>query len=582
MSIHDAFLDLAATSIDFELDGDERQELDRHLAGCDACRRTAAAFRDDAATIAFGTGPDLSPSRSEAILAAALRPPGRGPSPRLLGVGALVAVVAVGLAIAALALPGRPNGPAVAAGSGAGGSSGSGPSGAVAAPSGSPAATAGGTTPPASPVAGALPVAGDGQEIGTDVRMAPGPGHDLYVSIPAPRGTTLARLGADGKPTPGWPIVLPGASPCGLLLATGDGSVRLVCNADDLVSEITAPPVRAFAFDADGRPLPGWPVDLPCCFTGRVIGDDLVMYVRQSVGDVEEEGQPAGNAWIVTVAPDGTISQGAQVPFPFDCCNDTWAIGPDGVAYGTNHQLAGPAPTSELSAVSLAGLPSGFPVKIDGVASGPSFDASGRIHLTIGSPAEPPARTLVFGGDGGAAGGGSDPLSITATSDWRGAGGDVPAAPLVGPDGTTFVIDDSDRTIVAGLGQSGQPLPGWPYRSNLRIADTGFCGAGETGCGSFRAAPTVGPDNVLYILQEAAKASAGGSVVAIDVDGRVHDGWPVRLRRPGSEFWSVAVGPDGSAYALAIEPEPNGRYSATIVAIAPNSKVDYTATIIEP
>ena len=84
MSIHDGFLELAASAIDFDLEADERAELERHLAGCDACRRTAAAFREDAAAIAYGTGPRLGPARSVEILATALRPPKSGPPLRLL------------------------------------------------------------------------------------------------------------------------------------------------------------------------------------------------------------------------------------------------------------------------------------------------------------------------------------------------------------------------------------------------------------------------------------------------------------------------------------------------------------------
>jgi hypothetical protein len=299
-------------------------------------------------------------------------------------------------------------------------------------------------------------------------------------------------------------------------------------------------------------------------------------------GDVQQEGQPAGEGWIVTVAADGTVREGTSVPFGDDCCIDTWTVGPDGVAYGTVHDFSGASPISQLAAVSFTGVPAGFPLPIAGVASGPAFDASGRIHLTVGSPSEPPALSLVLGPDGKVVGSASDALEIVATSDWRGAGADYPAPPLIGPDGTTFVIDDRDGTTVGRLGPPGDATPGWPYRSDLRVEETGSCGEGETGCGWFRAAPKVGPDNILFILRAAAKTSAGGSVIAIDEDGQVHDGWPVGLRRPGSQFWSLIVGPDGTAYVLAIEPEPNGSHSATILSIAPNSKVDYTATILEP
>ena len=44
----------------------------------------------------------------------------------------------------------------------------------------------------------------------------------------------------------------------------------------------------------------------------------------------------------------------------------------------------------------------------------------------------------------------------------------------------------------------------------------------------------------------------------------------------------VVVGADGTVHALAIEPESSGGSSASILAIAPDSTVRWTTTIIEP
>ena len=56
----------------------------------------------------------------------------------------------------------------------------------------------------------------------------------------------------------------------------------------------------------------------------------------------------------------------------------------------------------------------------------------------------------------------------------------------------------------------------------------------------------------------------------------------MELKRPGAEFWSVVVGSDGTAYALALEPETSDSSSATILAVAPDSTVLYRTTIIDP
>lgn len=581
MSIHDAFLDLAATAIDFDLDEDERAELDRHLTGCDACRRTAAAFRDDAAAIAGGVPPRLSAARSEAILARALRPPTSSSPVRILAVGGLLAVLGAGLIAAGIELNRRSEESRLAVGPSPSDASVLSPG-----PTGGPSTSAGptqpaGTPPPAgSPAPDALPVRGSAQSLGTTTKMAPGRDGDLYVAIPAPDGTVLTRLDSKGKSSQGWPIVIVGASPCGLLQAAEDGSVRVVCQFPGEQAEEGPPPERAFAFDAAGGSLPGWPVEVPCCFTGRVIGDELTLYARQALGSEFEVGQVAGNAWIATVAADGTIRNGAQVPFVNAL--DTWAVGPDGVAYGIIRHVTETSAASELMAVGPAGVPAGFPVAIDGNASGPSFDAAGRIHLTVGSPVRRPARTLVFDPSGRGVNAGSGELEITATSEWSGAGADFPGTPLVGADGTTFVVDTQSGTTVAGLSPSGRAMAGWPYRSDLALEVTGFCGEGDTGCGQFRAAPAIGPGNIVYLLRAATSTSAGGSIVAIGPDGHLVDGWPVNLTRPGAEFWSVVVSPDTTVYVLAVEPEPGNGHSATILSITAGSHVKWTSTVIEP
>jgi hypothetical protein len=165
---------------------------------------------------------------------------------------------------------------------------------------------------------------------------------------------------------------------------------------------------------------------------------------------------------------------------------------------------------------------------------------------------------------------------------WDGAGDAFPGPPIVASDGTAFIVEtDFDKTVVLGLDPSGKPLPGWPYRSRSAAQWIGGCGAGDTGCGRTRTAPGIGQGNALYLLNEASGSSTGGGIVAIGADGVIRDGWPVDLRRAGSMFWSMATAPYGLTWALAIEPEKNGS-SATILAIAEDSTVLWTRTIVEP
>jgi hypothetical protein len=598
MSIHEGFLELAAAAIDFDLDEYDRAELDRHLAGCADCRRTAAAFRDDAATIASAARPSLTPGRSVAILANILRPPKGSPGPRRLAVATLAVIVGAGLAIAGMAYIRSSPDPLVAVQSSPGTSSASqlskeptsGPTDAAGLPPQSPA----GTPRPADlPSAAVLPVRGSGQGLGPGIRMAPGTDGDLYVSIPKPPGRVLvALLDSAGHPRAGWPLVVDGTTSCEQLLPVDDGSVRILCTLENRDGSAFAV-VRAYGFDSEGRSLAGWPIDLDRYgadgyFAARVIGNELTVLAWKSLGKEIKEGQPAGNAWIATVAADGTVRAGSKVPYGTNCCTNAFALGPDGVAYGTTHQFGqGPsAPKlSQLLAISFAGVRTGFPVAIAGIASVPAFDAAGRLHLTVNDGPDQLAGTLVLDTTGQMVAGGSGGLGFSATDVCVGIEGscEVPAAPLVGADGTTFVVGAYLRnTTVAGLSPSGQQLAGWPYRSDAGHQETGVCIPGEVCEGYSFAAPIMGPGNVVYLLHAAASTSAGGRIVAIGPDGHLVAGWPVGLKRAGSEVWSAVVAPDGNAYVLAIEPEPNNGHSATILALAPDSTVLYTTTIIDP
>jgi len=351
--------------------------------------------------------------------------------------------------------------------------------------------------------------------------------------------------------------------------------------------------VRAFAFDAGGRPFAGWPVELPfgwpAGFVGYMVGDELTHFAEQRLTVDPDSGAVSYEAWVTSVAVNGTIRSGVRVPrVETACCAERWGVGPDGVAYGTVHNY-GDSPeapkSSELLAVGFAGARAGFPIAIGGLASEPSFDAAGRIHVTVNDGTDRTARALVFDTSGRAAVGGSDDLGVSATDECVGIEGscEVPAAPLVGADGTRFVVGAYfNNTAVAGVNPSGEDMAGWPYRSDDGHQGKGICAAGDICEGYSLATPAIGPDHVIYLIHAAPTNSVGGSLVAVGPDGRVRPGWPVELRRPGAEFWSVVVGSDGTAYALAIEPETGDSSSASILAIAPDSTVLYATTIIDP
>lgn len=418
--------------------------------------------------------------------------------------------------------------------------------------------------------------------------MAPAPNGALYVSIPRPGGSILVLLDRDGTPRPGWPIALGQSRACELLLAVADGSVRLACTRGDFPDAT----LWVFAFDASGRSMAGWPVNLGTVglSAGRMIGEELTILTG-----VQVSADGAEEVWITSVGVDGVPHRGVRAAIAASAVRGEWAIGADGVAYGT-FQATNYAPTpaeyaanakSALFAVGSGGIAAGFPVSITGWASQPAFDGAGRVHLVVGSMWQPPTRMLVFDTAGRAAPGGSGALDVAAPADSAQAGpvGHL-APPLVGPDATRFVVAGFNDTTVIAIGPSGQPLAaGLPYRSDAGRQMNFICPPSAACDSSSFAEPAIGPGNVLYVLQSAPFSatgpSGGGSIVAIGPDGRVRPGWPRTLKRAGSGFWSAVVGSDGTAYALTIEQERVG-YSATVLAIAPDSTVRYATTIIEP
>jgi hypothetical protein len=419
--------------------------------------------------------------------------------------------------------------------------------------------------------------------------MAPRPDGSLYISIPRPGGAVLALLDRDGRLLPGWPITIKHSTSCGTPLPVDDGSVRIACDGTDLPRfENDVSDMRVFAFDARGRSMPGWPVELRPGSTS-IRGDRLSVLSGQILTDVVPTGRVSWEAWVTTIAADGKVRHGEKVPMVETCCVGASALASDGVAYrveSVGDWVRDAPETSRIIAFGRSGRRAGWPIEIDGIPSEPAFGPDGRIVVTVGSTPRGTSRVLAFDRDGGSVAAKSPTLAIVtglvAYADGAyECGQPRPRAPLVAPDGTVFVDSEADSKVYA-VDPSLEVIRGWPFEPGTPF-ERRHSGRGGDGidCPSV-ARPAVGPDSALYMPLQGRDSTLGGELLAVGRDGRVRAGWPVTLTRPGAAFWSVVVGNDGTAYALAIEPEAGDRSSASILAIEPDSTVRYTTTIIDP
>jgi hypothetical protein len=444
-------------------------------------------------------------------------------------------------------------------------------------PTGSTAAPTPVTGSSSSPIVSGGPflVTASARDIGTDIHLAAGPDDGLYVSVPDRGAVLLALIGGDGAVRTGWPVRLPSGW-CPTLLAVADGSVRVICNIEPPDDGLSPPMSRLYAFDAAGTTLAGWPIERETANAARMVGTDLAMIVVPYRGDVPEPGVPE-TIRVDVAAADGTVRTGTEVP-QLECCAGWWAIGPDGVAYINATRDWDTAVRTDILAFDAGGIRPGWPISVEGSASEPAFDGQSRIHAFV-MTADSERRTLVLDATGNLVGGMHDELPYS-TNPWAGAGVDAPGPLLVTADGRSYVVGGEDGTQIMALDASSQPVPGWPYRSEAWMGQSGYCGEGDTGCGKARVGPVLGAANTLYVSLAAESSATGSSIVAVGPDGRVVDGWPVGLRRPGAMFWALEPGREG-VFALAVEPEARG-YSATILSIAGDSTVRWTTTVVEP
>jgi hypothetical protein len=566
---HRQAIDLAAASIDFVLDEIDRQSLDDHLRACAPCRAEALALRGDAEALAVlpaiapptwvrrAVGRRYGPRRAVLLVAAAL----------VLGatIGAALAVGAVlRHDVAPDVSPSRAPRPTLA-------SVGPSPS-AVASQSllSSPLPSVG---PLPIPTAASFPTTsgsawmGASPDGGTWVMTV----HDGG-SVADPTSVSVVGLiDSSGRPRPGWPIALTGwrcgeDGPPRALPVASDGSIRLICAEDNA----SGGPQRhaGFAFDAAGRALPGWPVELPgtgLTTSAMVVGDELRV-VASEIASLDGQTSPEQAAawWLVAVSANGDVRLGRRYEVADAAGSFDVRIAADGIAYRLAFTVSADTVRTEITAFDLDGVRPGWPVTVDGITSQPAIGPNGAlvvVRLTKGQQVT--AQVLSIAPTGGNAVVASGDLPLDPFADRTGAGS-VLIAPIVAGDGGVWVVGTFGSTkpsvvrIVPGTGIGPRISLAMPLQPQ------GSCSAQDTGCGVWRSLPVAGADGTLYVPESAVgeggglTSSAGGSLVALGPDGKTSAGWPVFLPDSMAGYWSLLSRSDGTVDAFAVVPIDSG------------------------
>ena len=387
-----------------------------------------------------------------------------------------------------------------------------------------------------------------------DGGLTTAPMHDggLYIVVHG-WPEVLTSLDRAGEVRPGWPVTLRTDYGCDFGVAVDD-SVRAVCGS------------AAYAYDAQGRSLDGWPVEL---------GDESR---AMAVAGRDLHVQIAKRQW-VTVGPDGVVeSREGRMP-EADRYRATirWAVD----RWGEPTE----AKPWKVTLSGAKGVLRGWPVMVPGSASEPVVGKDGTVYLVAMGKRYGSSRLIVINRAGKRVTSRTAFMKDVPPHDGTWYGPYIPQSPLVGPDGSVWVVG---RTSAYAFDPKGRLRDGWPVKLRGEPGSTGYCGpCGDTDCYTHPTVPFIDQAGTLYVLRAPSSKSTGGSVLAIGLDGKVVPGWPVRLKRAGSEFWYGKVGPDGTVFVDAYEPEPKLRQcpeamSLTTLALRPDSTIRYRVTLVDP
>ena len=309
-----------------------------------------------------------------------------------------------------------------------------------------------------------------------------GPDGIAYVGCSPAAGAMLHVLDLEGRPVDGWPVQVPGAIPsvgwndfsigCG----SGRSAIELGSDGSVYVAISTAAAASVHVFNPDGRPRDGWPQTIP----GDAPGQDGFG------GD--------GCRGFALLDDDGVVAWGYD---------------------GVEEAIELRADRTEFTSWSVDGqLRPGWPQGSTGAASGPLLDSDGGITYVS-------ATGKVWSHDDAGKIRPGWPYQL-----------DHAAPPFAARDGRVVAIEETEESVdrLVMLGRDGKPVGGSPIDLPSKVETA--CIFGDTPCAGI-VFPAFADDGTIYLALASPRGDdatdQGGAIIALDPDGRVVDGWPVQL-----------------------------------------------------
>ena len=340
---------------------------------------------------------------------------------------------------------------------------------------------------------------------------------------------------ADGSEVTGSPVTVDG--PCPVLRTGVTGLGYVGCS--------TAEGVTVHVLDLQAREVAGWPMRLPGTLASVSWNDfSIVCGIGRSAVQVAVDGavhvaiSRGPQAWLHVVEADGTPRAGWPQAIPGDApgpdgsggdgCRGI-AIGDDDTVFAWGYEdiemgMELTARRTEFTSWSPDGaVRPGWPRGSVGAASGPVVDAEGGLtYVTAaGRVWRHDARGEIRPGW---------PYQLPR-----------PTPPYIAPDGRIALVvgEPEGRDLLVLLDLAGRPVTGGPIELPAPVETR--CVFGDVPCAGMTG-PAFADDGTTYLSlgSPSDEDDAGGSIVAIDREGRIVDGWPVDLG-PRTHLIDLAV-----------------------------------------